>query len=125
MQWGIAILYRCERRCAEWRPSVSSQHETDQEGNPAGGRTTGPGFTISWQDGPLRDPGTGEEREPNGAQVEDIIDAALDRTAFLEDSAFSCEENQRTMEHLREAIHWQQERTRRRRERGVEGTLGI
>ena len=102
--------------------AMNSQHIKDQQGNPAGGQTTGTGFTINWQDRPLRDPDTGETQAPNGAQVEDIIEAALDRTLFLENSPLSCEENERTIEHLREAIFWQQERTKKRQERGVEGT---
>ena len=41
------------------------EHWVDDGDNPAGGVSTGRGFTISWQNGPL---GRGNERkEPNGA----------------------------------------------------------
>jgi len=54
-----------------------SEQWMDADGNPAGGVTTGMGFTISWQNGPL---GRDENRKiPNGAFVENIIRAASDR----------------------------------------------
>ena len=34
------------------------QHWLDMDGNPAGGVSTGKGFTISWQNGPLGKLGT-------------------------------------------------------------------
>ena len=50
------------------------EHWSDKDGNPAGGVSSGRGFAISWQNGPL---GRGvERREPNGAFVEDVIAAA-------------------------------------------------
>ena len=82
--------------------------------NPKGGTTHGPGFTITWKDGP------GEETE--GAQVNDVIEAALQRIQWLQASRFSCIENGRTEAALQAAISQQNTRTRNRRARGVEGT---
>jgi len=44
-----------------------SEHWRDDKGRPAGGVSSGRGFAISWQNGPL---GRGNERrDPNGAFV--------------------------------------------------------
>ncbi len=49
----------------------------DDRGRPAGGTVRGIGLSIDWQNGPL---GRGAERiEPNGAFVESVIFAALQR----------------------------------------------
>ena len=49
------------------RSTVTSNHFSDGNGNPAGGTTYGNGFAIGWQNGPL---GRGPDRiEPNGAFV--------------------------------------------------------
>ena len=54
----------------------------DAEGNPAGGRVEGTGLYISWQNGPL---GRGEARkEPNGAFVETVIAAAIQRLEYYQ-----------------------------------------
>jgi hypothetical protein len=100
-----------------------SRHWVDQNGNPAGGVTTGKGFTISWQNGPL---GRGEERkEPNGAFVEDVIAAAKDRINFYQNSKFNCEENALAVHYLAEALRVLNERTKNRELRAVEGTHGV
>lgn len=89
-------------------------------GNPAGGVTSGRGFTISWQNGPL---GRGNaRREPNGAFVEDIIDAAADRIRFYQNGKFACSDNAEALQHLEAAIEALQRRTRDREARNVEGT---
>lgn len=99
---------------------LTSEHWVDADGNPAGGCSFGPGFTISWQNGP---PGRGEDRkEPNGAFVENIIIAVLDRMKFYQDSKFACERNENTIYYLIKALESQQSRTQDREERKVEGT---
>jgi hypothetical protein len=91
-----------------------------EKGRPAGGVTTGCGFRIEWQDGPL---GSGSERkEPNGAFVESVIAAALDRLAFYQLSEFACIENTAAIMHLELALKALDERTKAREARGVEGT---
>ena len=99
---------------------IDGRHATDAGGNPAGGRTIGLGIDINWQDGPLRV--NGVSREPNGAFVEGIIEAALDRLYFYQSSKFRCRENALAITHLEEALHWCHHRTAGREERGVEGT---
>jgi len=99
---------------------VNGKHFTDANGNPAGGRTTGKGIEINWQNGPL---GRGEERkEPNGAFVEGVIAAAIDRLEYYQSSKFKCRENALAITKLEEALHWCQHRTAKREKRAVEGT---
>lgn len=95
--------------------SAFSQFHTDKDGNPTGGHTIFPGgSTLFWQDGRLK----GEEQ--NGAFVEDVIKAAIDRLSFFEASKFKCDENARAIEHLKEALKALNERTAKRTEQGVE-----
>lgn len=99
---------------------IQSSHFTDDEGNPAGGSTSGVGISIAWQNGPL---GRGADRiEPNGAFVEGVIVAALDRLEFYQSSRFKCRENALAITKLEEALHWCQHRTAAREQREVEGT---
>jgi hypothetical protein len=105
------------------RGEIDERHATDSNGYPAGGQSTGRGFVIHWQDGPLAV--NGERREPNGAFVEDIIAAAIGRIEFYERTAggrFSCQENIDALAGLRRAADRLDDRTRAREARGVEGT---
>jgi hypothetical protein len=93
---------------------------TDAEGRPAGGFVKGVGIDINWQNGPL---GRGEERiAPNGAFVEGVIDAALQRIQHYQESQFKCRENAIAITKLEEALLWLGKRTSDREMRGVEGT---
>ena len=99
---------------------ITESHLLDDEGRPAGGSTFGTGFAINWQDGPLAVDGV--RREPNGAFVEGIIQAALGRLEFYQSTQFKCRENALAITKLEEALHWCQHRTANREARGVEGT---
>ena len=105
------------------RSTVTSNHFSDGNGNPAGGTTYGNGFAIGWQNGPL---GRGPDRiEPYGAFVEDVIAAAIDRIEFYQGSKFHCVENAVALGHLKAASEVLQERTRERERREVEGTHAV
>jgi len=94
-------------------------HNTDDDGNPQGGRSYGTGFEINWQSGPL---GSGDDRkEPNGAFVETIIKAAIGRLKYYQSTKFACTQNVYTIQHLENALQSQQFRTQDRSMRGVEG----
>jgi len=97
-----------------------AEHWLDVAGHPAGGCTYGVGFAISWQNGPLGRGGL--RREPNGAFVEDVIAAVIDRLLFYQGSDFACEANEQAIAALRRAAIVLDERTTEREERGVEGT---
>lgn len=101
---------------------VSHDHRLDEHGRPAGGVSEGVGFHIFWQDGPLVDPDTGERKAPNGAFVETVLSAVIERIEFYQASEFRCRENALALTKLQEAQHWLDHRTRDRQRRGVEGT---
>lgn len=102
---------------------INSHHFLDTEGNPAGGTTFGRGFAIGWQNGPL---GHAENRQlPNGAFVEDIILAAIDRLEYYQKSKFNCEFNNMALEHLNSALNILNQRTLERQARKVEGTHSL
>jgi hypothetical protein len=114
------------------RQKIQQRHEIDAVGNPGGGETTGTGIDIRWQNGPL---GRGDTRkEPNGAFVEGVIQAAIGRLEFYQKTSvvspdmkkilrtFSCRENALAITKLEEALMWLEKRTRDREEREVEGT---
>lgn len=117
-----------------------AEHWAGREGNPEGGTTYGPGFAISWQNGPLGRhvpgcqssdggfrcwnnpvPGCTRKHE-NGAFVETIIAAARDRLEYYQSSKFKCGENAEAILHLNNALTALNSRTLSRNERGVEGT---
>jgi hypothetical protein len=99
---------------------ILEQHQLDANGNPAGGRTSGIGLQIDWQDGPL---GRGADRKaPNGCFVETVIKAAIGRIRFYQDGKFKCRENALAITKLEEALHWCNHRTKDREKRAVEGT---
>ena len=98
-------------------------HWNDTNGNPAGGVSTGKGFTISWQNGPL---GRGNDRrEPNGAFVEDVIQAVIGRIQFYQASKFHSPDNAEALGYLRQAAEALDRRTQKREARGVEGTHAV
>ncbi|KKM94900.1 hypothetical protein LCGC14_1193720 [marine sediment metagenome] len=101
----------------------SSSNLTDAQGLPAGGMVDGVGFSIYWQNGPL---GTGADRlEPNGAFVETIIAAALQRIEWYQEvcgGKFRCEENSQAIICLNNTLLSLDQRTKDRQSRGVEGT---
>lgn len=102
------------------RQKLDQQHLRSDDGAPAGGTTTGLGLEITWQNGPL---GRGAARkEPNGASVEGVIEAALGRLRFYQEGRFKCRENALAITKLEEALHWLDARTRDREARAVEGT---
>lgn len=99
---------------------VKSEHWSDSNGMPAGGSSYGNGFAISWQNGPL---GRGNDRRaPNGAFVETVIKAAMDRIEYYQSTRFESEFNARAIYHLKSALFELNRRTADREERKVEGT---
>ena len=96
---------------------------TNAQGMPAGGYVNAGGLDIRWQEGPL---GRGDTRKiPNGAFVETVIAAALQRIEHYQvacERKFACRENEMAINTLDEALRWLGARTKAREERGVEGT---
>jgi hypothetical protein len=97
-----------------------SEHWNDANGNPEGGTSFGNGFAIGWQHGPL---GRGlDRREPNGAFVEDVLDAVADRIRHYQASRFKSDYNAVALEHIEAALALLDQRTKDREAREVEGT---
>ena len=100
---------------------------TDANGMPAGGESiirttkTSPAH-VTWQNGPLVDPETGERMDPTGAFVEDIIRIAIARLEWVNAGQFECHQNHMALHHLGLAIKELNDRTADREARGVEGT---
>lgn len=93
-----------------------------KDGKPAGGKVKAVGLEIKWQDGPL---GRGTERkDPNGAFVETVIAAVLQRIEWYQDGEFACSENASAIQNLRSALGVLEYRTMQREGAGVEGTHG-
>lgn len=96
------------------------EHLLDANGEPAGGASVGNRFNIYWQNGPLVV--DGERLIPNGAFVEDVLDAVIGRIEFYQSTKFACDENARALLFLRSAALSLDARTKRRESQGVEGT---
>jgi hypothetical protein len=99
---------------------IVASNFNDADGNPAGGVVDAVGIKIEFQNGPL---GRGNDRkEPNGAFVEGVIQAAIQRIEYYQASKFKCRENAIALTHLETALLWLQKRTWDREQREVEGT---
>lgn len=101
--------------------NISNEFGTNEDGNPSGGQTESLGLSIHWQDGPLAN-ADGTRKAPNGAFVEDVIQIAIDRLNFFNNSKFRCRENSIAITKLEEALHWLNARTDRRVKQGIERT---
>ena len=96
-----------------------AENHDDADGKPAGGWVHGIGLNINWQNGPL---GRGDDREePNGAFVETVIAAVIQRIEYYQAGEFSNLYNEAALTSLRGALSVLNTRTQEREERGVEG----
>ncbi len=101
-----------------------SDNSVDKDGMPAGGFVSSIGLDIRWQKGPLGEEGI-DRLEPNGAFVETVIAAALQRIEWYQmvcDGRFACDENHFVIGWLKDSLRKLDERTKSRQARGVEGT---
>lgn len=101
---------------------IIENHATDDQGNPAGGVTSGRGISIIWQNGPIGRDAHGVQHDANGAFVEAVIQAAIGRLEFYQRTKFQCVENASAIDYLKAALNDLEQRTKAREERGVEGT---
>jgi hypothetical protein len=101
--------------------TVKARNYPDQDGNPAGGYAHGPGFCVSWQDGPRSKLPDGTLAAANGAFIEDLLVAVHQRLAFFQASKFRHEANAEAMDHVRLAIEALHRRAEERKARGVLG----
>lgn len=99
-----------------------ASNNLDENGRPAGGVVDGIGLHIEWQNGPLGAPDDPNRKAPNGAFVETVIAAALQRIEHYQSTQFRCRENALAITKLEEALHWLNARTNRRLAANTEGT---
>lgn len=72
-----------------------------------------------FQDGPINDVGV------NGIMDENLIAIVIDRLRGFQSGKYACRENAIALTKLEEGLMWLKERTRKREDRGVEGTWEI
>lgn len=94
----------------------SEFNEVPEGGNPTGGKTQFANSVINWQDGIIVD------GLKNGAFVEDVITAAIQRLEYFQDSKFECQENADAIASLQMALAALESRTKTRVAQGVENT---
>jgi hypothetical protein len=116
----LAVSRETNAKGEQMKLPAEAKNLTDEQGNPAGGSYKTTGIEINWQNGPL---GQGADRkEPNGAFVENVIEAAIQRLEFYQASKFKCRDNAIALTQLETALLWLGKRTKDREARGVEGT---
>lgn len=74
---------------------------------------------IHFQDGPIKENGV------NGCHQEDLLAIVIDRLRGFQSGEFACEENRLALVHVMFALDLLNQRTKRRIDRGVEGTTQI
>lgn len=106
-------------------------NQKDENENPTGGSVqlktvkegvdTFPALIVNWQDGPRGQEGTDELADPNGAFVEDVIYAAIQRLEFFQDSKYASEYNEKAIQYLTSALSCLDVRSKKRAEAGTLG----
>lgn len=96
-------------------------NKKDAEGNPTGGGVSGKGLSIFWQDGPRTPDAEGNLAPSNGAFVEDVIFAAIQRLSWFQESKYKTDENAEAAAFLNSALGALDRRRQKRIARQVEG----
>lgn len=112
-------------------PKLVAENLVDENANPTGGRVTLvldentedqlPALRICWQHGPRGQQHTDELLPPNGAFVEDVIWAALQRLEFFNEGKYRDRANSLAITHLEQALQALKDRQLERSHRNVEG----
>lgn len=112
-------------------PNIGATNELDENDNPTGGfvdlqvTKNGddefPALIINWQDGPRGTVEDGTLEEPNGAFVEDVLWAALQRLEFFNESKYRDRANSLAITHIEQALQALKDRQLERSHRNVEG----
>ncbi len=77
--------------------------------------------TLEFQDGPVDKDGNGV----NGLTHEVLLAIIIDRLEGFQRGPYKCLENEAVCQNLKSALMWLQQRTNKRVERGVEGTIEV
>lgn len=116
-------------------PFLKANNQLDENDNPTGGDVylqvtkngdpEFPALVVNWQDG-ARGKGTNPDgspalAEPNGAFVEDVLWAALQRLEFFNESKYRDRANSIAITHVEQALQALKDRQLERSHRNVEG----
>lgn len=108
-------------------PQLVAENVLDENDNPTGGNvrldgktSDSPMLVVNWQSKP-RKRADGTLEEPNGAFVEDVIWAALQRLEFFNEGKYRDRANSIAITHLEQALQALKDRQLERSYRGVEG----
>ena len=110
--------------------NLEARNRVDVDNNPTGGHvilgveddsTENAVLHIEWQDGPRGIPNSDKLLPPNGAFVEDVIWAALQRLEFFNEGKYRDRANSIAITKLEEALQALKNRQLERSYRGVEG----
>ena len=74
---------------------------------------------VDFQEGPIKEVGI------NGVSNEDLLLMVVTRLEGFQNSEYKCEENQKALESILDAVDHLRSRTNKRVERGVEGTSTV
>jgi hypothetical protein len=102
--------------------TIEKFEKDERTGVITGGYSEGPGFRITWQDGPLIDPITEQPLGQNGAFLQTVLGVCIRRLAAFQESPMRSRENAVALTHLETALLWLNKREEERKERGVVGT---
>ena len=117
-------------------PVIQSENLTDDDNNPSGGNvmlhvtkngdTEFPALIVNWQDGPRGTDQTNPDgspvlADPNGAFIEDVLWAALQRLEFFQDSKYRDRGNALAITYIEGALQAMKDRQLERSHRNVEG----
>lgn len=108
------------------QPTVKATNTVDKDENPTGGTVNlrigeRNALRVQWQDGPRGKGKDGKLGPSNGAFVEDVIWAALQRLEFFQASKYRDNANDVAISHLHQALGALNVRRQERAKRGVEG----
>lgn len=112
-------------------PNIGATNELDENENPTGGSVDlhvtkhgddeFPALIINWQDGARGEQGKDGPDDPNGAFVEDVLWAALQRLEFFNESKYRDRANSLAITHIEQALQALKDRQLERSHRDVEG----
>lgn len=117
-------------------PLLQAENELDENENPTGGSVylqvtkngdrEFPALVVNWQDGPRGTDATNPDgsptlADPNGAFVEDVLWAALQRLEFFNESKYRDRANSIAITKIEEALQALKNRQLERSHRNVEG----
>ncbi len=112
-------------------PNLRADNKLDENENPTGGEVNlhvtkhgdeeFPALIVNWQDGPRGTADDGTLTDPNGAFVEDVLWAALQRLEFFNNSKYRDRANSMAITHIEQALQALKDRQLERSYRNVEG----